>query len=109
MITRRHFHKFKAKPVFEDGIRFASKLEHRFYRHVELQKKIGMIVFFLRQVPFHLPGGVRYVCDFQIFYASGDVRFIDVKGVETVEFIMKKKLVEATYPVTIEVIKKGDF
>ena len=35
--------------------------------------------------------------------------FIDVKGKTTKEFIRAKKQVEALYPVTIRVIKKGEF
>ena len=102
-------HKFRAQPVNYDGHHYASKLEFRYLQTLELQKKAGLILFFLRQVPFHLPGGVKYICDFQVFYVDGVVKFVDVKGVETSEFIIKKKLVEATYPINIEVIKRGDF
>lgn len=102
-------HKFRAKPVEDDGQHFSSKLEWSFYKHILLLQKTGLILFFLRQIPFHLPGGAKYVTDFQIFYTDGTIRFIDVKGMETSEFILKKKLVEAIYPVTIEVIKRGDF
>ncbi len=105
----RHGHKFRAKPVNDGGHYFASKLEHNFYLSLELKKKIGLVLFFLRQVPFHLPGGVKYICDYQIFYSDGQISFVDVKGVETSEFIAKKKIVEAMYPVTIDVIKKGGF
>jgi hypothetical protein len=61
------------------------------------------------QVPFHLPGGVKYVCDFMVLYKDGLIDFVDVKGFETAEFKMKKKLVESLYGVEITVIKKGDF
>ncbi len=102
-------HKFRAKPVNYDGQHFASKLEGAYFQKLELEKRAGVVLFFLRQVPLHLPGGVKYVCDFVVFYADGTVRFIDVKGVETSEFITKKKLVEAIYPLQIEVIKRADF
>ena len=66
-------------------------------------KQSGAILFFLRQVPFHLPGGVRYVVDFVEFWAGGDVRFVDVKGFKTPEYKAKKKMVEEVYkPVIIE-------
>lgn len=42
--------------------------------------------------------------DFQEFHASGEVRFVDVKGMETKDFIMKKKMVEALYPVEIQIV-----
>jgi len=60
------------------------------------------VLFFLRQTPFHLPGGVTYRVDFQEFHSDGSVHFIDVKGVRTKSFIAKKKMVEALYPVEIE-------
>jgi hypothetical protein len=102
----RFRHKFKAKPVTDDGHHFPSKLEWEYYKQLELQQRNGEVVFFLRQVPFHLPGGVKYVVDYVVFYSDGSVRFVDVKGMETSEFKMKKKLVEAIYPVEIEVVKR---
>lgn len=102
-------HKFKAKPVDDDGQHFPSKLEHAYYRQLKLRQRAGEIVFFLRQVPFHLPGGVKYVCDFVEFYHDGNIKFVDVKGVETTEFVAKKKMVESLYPVNIDVVKRSDF
>lgn len=100
-------HKFGAVKTERDGITFASKLEAAYYDELKLMKHAGLVLFFLRQVPFHLPGGVKYVCDFQVFYADGTVDFVDVKGMETPEFIAKKRMVEALYPVKINVKKKG--
>lgn len=71
---------------------------------MELRKKSGDIVFFLRQVPFHLAGGVRYVVDFVTFNKDGSVHFVDAKGMKTPMYIAKKKIVEATYPIQIEEI-----
>ena len=106
---RRVKHKFNAKKVELDGRKFASKLESKFYSNLNLRKKSGEIVFFLEQVPIRLPGGTKYVVDFMIFYDDGNIRFIDVKGVETDAFKIKKREVEAIYPFEIEIIKKGDF
>jgi hypothetical protein len=102
-------HKFNAKPVDDDGQHFSSKLEHRYYLHLKLLQKSGEVVFFLRQVPFWLPGAVTYRCDYQVFYADGTIRFIDCKGMTTDLFTLKKKQVEALYPVEIEIIKTKDF
>jgi len=90
-----------------DGMSFMSKLEAAYYDKLNLFQKAGSVLFFLRQVPFHLPGGVKYVVDFQVFYSDGTVEFVDVKGMETPEFIAKKKMVEALYPVQIIVQKKA--
>jgi hypothetical protein len=100
-------HKFNAARTERDGLSFSSKLEAAYYDKLKLFQSAGKVLFFLRQVPFHLPGGVRYVVDFQVFYADGTVEFVDVKGMETPEFIAKKKMVEALYPVEIIVVKKA--
>lgn len=98
----RQNHKFSAERTEVDGIKFASKKESRYYSDLLVRQRIGEVVFFLRQVPFHLPGGTKYVVDFQEFMADGTVRFVDVKGFQTKEFIRAKKQVEAMYPVQIE-------
>ena len=71
--------------------------------YVDLQKlqALGEIVFFLRQVPLHMPGGIKYVCDFVVFWSKGDVTFEDVKGFKTDLYKVKKKLVEHHYPLKI--------
>ena len=99
-------HKFHAKPVQEDGHHFPSKLEWKLYNQLLLQQKAGEVLFFLRQVPFHLPGGVKYVLDFLVFYTNGEVKALDAKGMETDTFTLKKKMVEDLYPIEILVIKK---
>lgn len=104
----RQKHKFKAKACEYNGIKFPSLLERDAYMVIERLKKAGRIVMFLRQVPFHLPGEVTYRVDFQVFWDDGTVSFIDAKGVETKEFILKKKQVEDLYPVEIEIWKRKD-
>lgn len=95
-------HKFGAIATVRDGMKFPSLKEARYYDDLCIRQKMGDVLFFLRQVPFHLPGNVKYVCDFQEFRSDGTVHFIDVKGRRTKEFIRNKKMVEALYPVTIE-------
>ena len=97
-----HFHKFGAVKAEHDGIKFASKKEGRYYLDLKLRVMAGEVVFFLRQVPFYLPGNVTYRVDFQEFHSDGSVHFVDVKGMRTKDFIMKKKMVENLYPVQIE-------
>ena len=97
-----HRHKFNAKRAEADGIRFSSKKERDYYLKLKDRVVRGGLLFFLRQVPFHLPGGVRYVVDFVEFRSDGTVHFVDVKGMRTDMYVTKKKLVEATYPVEIE-------
>lgn len=98
--------KYGAKPTEVDGIRFDSKAEANYYLELKARVAAGAVAYFLRQVPIHLPGRTRYVVDFQVFEACGRVRYIDVKGMETQTFRMKKRQVEDLYPIEIEVVKK---
>ena len=96
-----HKHKFHAKPTLYDNIRFDSKKESQRYAELKQLQTQGEVVFFLRQIPLYLPGNIRYVCDFQIFWANGTVTFEDVKGYRTDTYKIKKKQVEAIYPIEI--------
>lgn len=98
-------HKFQARPTECDEIKFQSKKEARYYQHLKIRQETKEVVFFLRQVPFHLPGNVVYRIDFVEFHKDGTVHFVEIKGFETKEWIMKKKMVESLYPISIEVIK----
>jgi hypothetical protein len=94
-------HKFNAVRCEANGIKFASKKERKRYLELQQLQLDDNIQFFLRQVPFHLPGGVKYICDYLVFWKGGDVTIEDVKGMRTSMYIAKKKLVEATYLITI--------
>jgi hypothetical protein len=96
-------HKFQAKPSDEDNIRFASKKERAYYRHLKLRVRAGEILFFLRQAPFHLPGNVRHVIDFIEFWTDGTVHFVEIKGFDTPLGKLKRKQVMDIYPVVVEI------
>lgn len=66
-----------------------------------LLQKSGEVLFHLRQAPFHLPGNVRYVVDFIVFWSNGDITFEDVKGLKTVLFETKRKILEDLFPIKI--------
>ncbi len=97
-------HKFKAKPQEYEGIKFASKKELKRYKELQVLQRCGEVLFFLRQVPLRLAGGVKYICDYLVFWANEDVTFEDVKGMRTPMYTVKKKLVESTYPIKIKEI-----
>lgn len=98
-------HKFGAVQTVTDGIKFSSKKEARYYGNLKLRKAAGEVVQFLRQVPFHLPGGVKLVVDFVEFRSDGTCHFIDTKGVETESFKAKRRMVEELYaPIKIETV-----
>lgn len=102
---KRVRHKFNAKRTKVGERTYASKAEARYAVALEHRKRAGEVLFALEQVPIRLPGGTKYVVDFLVFEASGDVRFIDVKGVQTDAFKIKKREIEALYPFEIEVVK----
>lgn len=104
MIPLRH--KFSARPTVRDGIKFPSKLEAKRYDQLQLLKAAGEVLFFLRQVPFHLPGSTTYRLDFMVFWTDGHVSCEDSKGVATEVYKLKKRQVEQLYPVTIEEHRK---
>lgn len=97
-------HKFQAKPTFCDGIRFDSKKEAKYYAELCLRRKNGEVLFFLRQVPFHLPGKTKYVCDFLVFYDNGEAEFIDTKGFMTPQSKTKIAQVEELYGVKVRIV-----
>lgn len=95
-------HKYNAVRTELDGIKFSSVKESKYYSELKLRQASGEILFFLRQTPFHLSGGVKYIVDFTIFKYNGEVEFVDVKGFKTKEYLLKKKMVEDLYfPVKI--------
>lgn len=93
--------KFNNIPTNVDGIRFSSKKEARYYQDLLLARRSGDLLYFLRQVPFHLPGGIKYIVDFAEFWKGQPVRYVDVKGFKTPIYRLKKKQVEALFPVQI--------
>lgn len=96
--------KYRATATIIDGIKFGSKKEAAHYQQLKLAKKNGDLLFFLRQTPFHLPGNIVYRADFIEFWANGEIRIVDVKGFKTSLYILKKKQVEAIYPIIIDEI-----
>jgi hypothetical protein len=93
--------KYKNVSTTMDGRRFSSLREAAHYQDLLLAQRSGDCLFHLWQVPFHLPGGVRYVVDFVEFWKDGTTRFVDVKGYKTEVYKVKKKMVEAIYPIKI--------
>jgi hypothetical protein len=108
-LSRARNHKYGAIRCTRNGIKFPSKLERSYYDFLTNLKNEEKILFFLRQVGLHLPGNIKYICDFVVFNLNGQIEFIDVKGKETDVYKMKKKLVEEIYPIKIKEIRKGDF
>lgn len=128
--TKKPKNKYHVAPKTDrtfEGIVFDSKREMNAYKNLLMERVPGRVI--LRQVPFRLPGGIKYVADFvtlephdlctlvsgreplggghmatlirrdEVAYA---VRVIDAKGFKTPEYKLKKKLFEASFPWKIE-------
>lgn len=103
--TEREKRKYRNTPVVVDGIRFDSKREANFYIGLKARIASGEVEYFLRQVPIHLPGGTKYVVDFQVHYSDAKKpEYVDVKGFQTKEFKIKLRAVEFHYPINITLV-----
>ena len=83
------------------GIKFQSKREAKYFRELKARQYAGEVSYFLRQVPFELVGGVRYRIDFMEVWKDGSIHWVDVKGFRTQTYKMKRRMVEASYPIKI--------
>lgn len=96
--------KYRNKPVtLEDGTRFDSRLEWRCFEWLKARHATGEVLWFTRQVPFALEGGVVYRSDFLVVLAAGGVEVIDAKGRDTQASRNKRKQVKARYGIEVEI------
>lgn len=87
------------------GLKFDSKKELADYKSLKLQEAAGAIRAVVRQVSFPLQGSTRRIrVDFLIVEQDGRIRWCDSKGVATDKWLLKQKLVQDAYGITIEVI-----
>ena len=97
-------HKYRAKPIVIDNVRFASQREGNRYRELMLLFRAGAIrnLEIQPEFEFELKGKpiFRYIADFAYF--EGERRVVeDVKGVKTPVYRLKKKLIEAQFNIQI--------
>lgn len=98
--------KYKSKQVIVDGIKFPSQLEANEYKKLKLLKSTGDIEWFTRQVPFYLPGGIKYVADFLVCWKGGKTELIETKGFMTYASKIKLKQMQELYPeLSIKIVK----
>lgn len=114
----RRFSKYNAKKVEVDGIKFDSKVEAEYYLHLKEMQEKKEIQGFERQVKmtlqdsFYLEGvkgkirAITYVVDFKITENDGSNTYIDVKGIETDVFKMKRKMFMNRYRTPLVTVKK---
>lgn len=100
--------KYRNKKVVVDGIKFDSKHEAEYYLHLKKLKEKGKIKDFGLQQKFELQPSfkkygkthraITYTVDFAIYHNNGEVEYIDVKGVETQQSKIRRKLFDYKYP-----------
>lgn len=91
-----------------DGIIFASTMEADYYEYLKAERDAGRVIKFDLQPVFPLLEsfkkygktilGIKYISDFRVWYADGSMKIIDVKGRETDDFKLKRKLFDDKYP-----------
>jgi hypothetical protein len=106
--------KFNNKKTVVDGKKFDSKMEADYFLHlVELAEK-GEIASFSLQPEYVLQEGfkkrglnflpIKYKADFEVHLQDGDYYTVDIKGFETADFKIKKKMFEKRYPQELKLI-----
>ena len=97
--------KYRAKPTFVDGIRFASKKEAARYGELKLLERVGKVTCLELQPKFEIKiNGIKictYIADFKYCFPGKEVIIEDVKGVKTPIYRLKKKLVKACHGIEI--------
>ncbi len=99
-------HKFGAKRCEVDGKKFPSKLEGQMYLQLKMRQHAGDVLFFLRQIPFDLPGDITYRLDFMIFLSNGEIEFIETKGHMTADAKIKIAQTEEIYGIKIKIVER---
>jgi hypothetical protein len=100
--------KYGSKKVELDGHVFDSKIESKYYQQLKWLEANKQILFFRLQPRFLLQEAfqkdgknfrkIEYVADFEIHNLDGSIEIVDVKGMETEAFKIKRKLFEKKYP-----------
>lgn len=108
--------KYNNQKTIVDGIKFDSKKEAEYYCQLKLLKQAGKIKDYKLQPRYELQPAfekngkkyraITYIADFAIINNDGTTEVVDIKGVETQVFKIKKKLFEYMYPdLNLKVVK----
>lgn len=94
--------KYKNKKIIIDDILFDSKIEGEYYQHLKKLKEKGEIKDFEIKPKFVLQEKfqkqnktirkIEYIADYLVFKNDGSKQVIDIKGFETADFKIKKKM-----------------
>lgn len=108
--------KYGNKKTVVNGITFDSKLEAEYYQYLKVLENVTILDLQLQPKFLILSGytdaegekqrPIYYQADFLVKYENGLVEVIDIKGVETEAFKLKKKMFESRYGMKLKVVTK---
>lgn len=107
--------KYNNKKVEFNGIKFDSLHEAQYYKYlleskdvieIDLQPKFELLPSFTKDNKNHR--SITYTPDFKVTYSDGSIVYIDVKGMETQQGNMRRKMFDYKYPeLTLKWISKS--
>ncbi len=100
--------KYNNSKIVADGITFDSKEEYRYYELLKQKKAQGEILNFELQPKYTLQPSfkrdgktiraITYTADFLVYHTDGTEEIIDIKGMETQQGVMRRKMFWFKYP-----------
>lgn len=94
--------KYNNKRIKLDGHIFDSIKESEYYGELKLRLSAKDILGFCIQPKFILSDSISYIADFIVFNLDGSTEIIDVKGIKTDVYKLKKKLFEEKFKLKIK-------
>ena len=82
----------------DGGQAFPSKLEAKHAAEYRAMVRSGEIFDVGRQVLVNLGAGITWQIDFKIQHNDGSVEYVDSKGKDTPDFLLKEKLFREKFP-----------
>ena len=109
------YNKYNAKKTEFMGFKFDSKWEAERYGQLSSMSLAGVVKDLQRQIKYDIVVNdqkiCRYIADFVYILVNEDgseEKIVeDAKGVQTTDFIIKKKLMKAIYNINIKISKKS--
>lgn len=106
--------KYRNKKTKVDGITFDSKKEAAHYQKLKFMESQGLIFKLQCQVKFDFVINgfalryvdsnrvLKYIADFEYFTPNGERKIVDVKGMKTRDYLIKRALMLAVHGILVE-------
>lgn len=106
--------KYKNIKTVVDGITFDSKKEAAYYSRLKFMASQGLIFNLSTQIKFNFPINgqplryldsnrvITYKADFEYFTSAGERKIVDVKGMRTRDYLIKRALMLAVHNIFVE-------